>query len=123
MTKVIVDVAMDGFSIPGFPWVDESEYRHFFRILNTVTNTSNYVNAIPTLDTGVTYKLGLLIIVPDKSALVTLLDGGASDPITLAAGMALIIGGANVAHSNATPFAQIKATINPTNFLIVAGLR
>lgn len=123
MTRIQVQVEMDGAAIPGFPWIEERDFRHFFRLLNTVTNIATYTNALPSLDAGVTYRVSFFLVVADKACLVSVNDATPTEPIALAAGNLLLLGGANATHSNASPLVQIKATINPTNFLIVAGLR
>lgn len=118
MTEISIQCELDGAAIPGFPWLDAKHYKHFLTRQIRVTNTTDFANAIPSLDTGVSYRVGFFFIMADQTISVEI---AGAEGRNLAAGAPFIVGNANAAHSNAAPFVRMKPSAT-ANILVVVGI-
>lgn len=122
MTEISIQCELDGAPIPGFPWLGSRNYRQFYRRQDRLTNTTDWQNALPTLDSDVTYRIGFLMIVAlDVTIEITVADSVPSNEQTLTAGNMFLVAGANAQHTNAAPFVRVKPAAAGT-VLIVAGI-
>lgn len=121
MTEISLQIEVDGVTIPGFPWLDARNYRFFFARQMVVSQLVSYTSAIPTLDTGESYRVGFLFLQANKALTLAVADSSVTNPISLAANRAFAIGGGNCLHTNAAPFVKFLPAAT-ANVLSIVGI-
>lgn len=124
MTRISLDVQQDGVTVPGFPWQRTFTFRHWIQLQARLTDTLNYTNVIPNFVVTVpAYRVGFLFLVATRDVSIAVADTASPDsPWTLPANMPFGFGGATAAHTNTLPIIRLKATVNPTQLLLLVGL-
>lgn len=122
MTKVELTVFQDGNPVPGFPFLHTQEYRQVVSYLDTVTDTVNYNNVLPSVTPTETVRVGLLLLLADRQIHVAINDSVPDEPFTLGSNRLFVLLGGQATHTVAAPFCRVRCPTNGTNLLVIAGL-